>query len=155
MIPLSYAQQRLWFFSRSEDSPAYNVPFALRLHGRLDATALAAALHDVVARHEALRTVFPAPDGEPRQQILEPEEVSLSLPTSQAAGKELRRALSETAQQVFDLGEEVPFRARLFTVRPDEEHVLLLVMHHIVSDGGSIAPLLRDLGTAYAARLAG
>ncbi|MDT0378187.1 amino acid adenylation domain-containing protein [Streptomyces sp. DSM 42041] len=156
MIPLSYAQQRLWFFSRSDDSPAYNVPFALRLTGPLDHAALAAALHDVLTRHEALRTVFPAPDGQPRQHILDPGDLPSGLPTVRTeAGEQLRQALSEAAQEVFDLATEVPFRARLFEVRPREEHVLLLVMHHIVSDGGSLQPLLRDLGAAYTARTRG
>ncbi|MEV6731317.1 condensation domain-containing protein, partial [Streptomyces sp. NPDC051364] len=155
MIPLSYAQQRLWFLDQMEGpSATYNISLAIRLTGRLDHEALHAALADVVGRHEALRTVFPAVDGTPYQRILAAEEISLALPVIPAREETLQSTLGELAGATFDLAGELPVRATLLALGPDE-HVLLLVMHHIASDGGSNAPLMRDLGTAYAARAEG
>ncbi|WP_266599266.1 non-ribosomal peptide synthetase [Streptomyces sp. NBC_01214] len=154
-IPLSYAQQRFWFLHQLEGpSPAYNIPFALRLTGELDRSALEAALADVLERHDSLRTVFAETAGVPRQEILDTERVRPSLEVVEVSGAGLPGALADAAARGFDLATEVPLRARLFAVGP-EEHVLLVVLHHIAGDGWSIEPLVRDLFEAYAARLDG
>ncbi|MFF5205889.1 non-ribosomal peptide synthase/polyketide synthase [Streptosporangium sp. NPDC000396] len=155
LIPLSFAQRRLWFLDRLEDDSAtYNIPLALRLSGSLDRQALHAALHDVVARHESLRTVFPETGGEPRQVILDPAEITMELTATEIDESELAAALESVAGKGFDLAAELPVRAELFVLAP-QEHVLVLVLHHIASDGWSQAPLGRDLSTAYTARCLG
>nr|QEO74607.1 AMP-dependent synthetase and ligase [uncultured bacterium] len=152
-VPLSFAQQRLWFLHRLEGGSAtYNVPLVLRLAGHLDVAALRAALNDVVHRHEALRTVFPAADGVPYQKIL--PEATVELATTAVEESEVDDAVSGIVRRVFDLQHGIPVRAELLALGPDE-HVLVLVVHHIAADGWSMAPLWRDLGTAYAARAAG
>ena len=155
-VPLSFAQQRLWFLAQLEGpSPTYNTPVAVRLEGELDAGALAAALQDVIARHEVLRTVFPVADGEPCQQVLGAGELDWALETAQAAGDEdLAAAITAAAAEPFDLMVQVPVRARLLRVAADA-HVLVLVIHHAATDGWSMGVLGRDIGTAYAARRAG
>ncbi|ATL31290.1 non-ribosomal peptide synthetase [Streptomyces formicae] len=152
-LPLSYAQQRLWFIGElAGPSATYNIPMALRLTGDVDATALSVALRDVVARHESLRTVFPASaDGVPHQRVCAADEVGDLLAVVPVAPDDLRRELSARADLPFDLSSEIPLRAWLFRVAP-RESVLLLVVHHIAGDGWSVGPLARDLGTAYAAR---
>ncbi|MEV6986109.1 amino acid adenylation domain-containing protein [Sphaerisporangium sp. NPDC051017] len=155
MIPLSFAQRRLWFLHRLEGpSATYNVPWALRFRGPLDVEALRSALADVVERHEALRTVFPERDGEPYQHILEPDEAKPMLEVVEATEEELPALLEGTARHGFDLGGEPLVRAHLFALGP-REHVLMLLMHHIVCDGWSAAPLSRDLMASYEARCAG
>ncbi|WP_189893822.1 amino acid adenylation domain-containing protein, partial [Streptomyces xantholiticus] len=150
-IPLSPAQRRLWFLNRFEGPGAtYNMPMAVRLTGALDTDALTAALGDVVVRHESLRTVFPDTGGRPRQLILTPEEARPTLETAVFDPE----ALAAAVARGFDLASEIPLRASLFTVSPDE-HVLLLVVHHIAGDGWSLAPLANDLSAAYAARWGG
>ncbi|MFD7456446.1 MULTISPECIES: non-ribosomal peptide synthetase [unclassified Streptomyces] len=152
-VPLSFAQQRLWFLNRMEGvGAAYNMPLALRLTGPLDRTALQAALGDVVARHESLRTVFADADGEPRQVVLAAPDVP--LPVTEAGADALPGLLDEAAGAGFDLSREIPLRASLYRRRADE-HVLLLVVHHIAGDEWSMGPLARDLATAYRARLDG
>jgi amino acid adenylation domain-containing protein len=154
MIPLSYAQQRLWFLSRLDRGPAYNVPVAVRLRGRIDRKHLRAALGDVLVRHEALRTIFPATaDGEPYQRVIEPDVAELPWADWGCSAAALDEAVGNAARYVFDLTAELPIRATLFRVNA-EDHVLLVVMHHIVSDGWSMTPLLRDLAIAYRARCA-
>ncbi|WP_069816861.1 non-ribosomal peptide synthetase, partial [Streptomyces sp. TP-A0874] len=154
-IPLSPAQRRLWFLGRFEErSGTYNLPLAARLSGALDIRALEAALADVVERHESLRTVFPDVDGRPRQQVLTMDEARPGLPVVQVGADGLEAALAEAAGEGFDLAVEPPVRARLFAVGPDD-HVLLVVVHHIAGDGWSMAPLGRDLSEAYRARTAG
>ncbi|WP_018352467.1 non-ribosomal peptide synthetase [Longispora albida] len=153
MTVLSYAQQRLWFLNQLEGSSAtYNMPFALRLTGELHLPALRAALADVLGRHESLRTVFPEHDGVPVQQILEAPALDLTAEPIAATG--LAAALTQAGREPFDLSGDLPLRARLFALEPGV-HVLLLVVHHIAGDGWSIAPLMRDLSEAYAARLGG
>ncbi|MEU1311687.1 amino acid adenylation domain-containing protein [Streptomyces cinnamoneus] len=154
-IPLSYAQRRLWFIQSTEGgSGQYNIPLAARMLGELDVAALSAALSDVVARHESLRTLFPVTDGVPRQHVLAPEEATLPLTATGIGADALDAALEAAAARDFDLSTELPVRAHLWELGP-REHVLLLVLHHIAGDGSSMAPLARDLGTAYAARTEG
>ncbi|WP_225811812.1 non-ribosomal peptide synthetase [Streptomyces spinosus] len=179
VVPLSHAQQRLWFIERlGAPGGLYAIPLAVRLTGPLDVPALHAALRDLVARHEALRTVFPARTapgaatdpgaglppvpgtgpaddvGPAEQRVLAPADASVPLPTSTVDEAGLPAALAAEAARGFDLETEIPLRARLFTLGPDE-HVLLLVLHHIAGDRWSLTPLLRDLTAAYAARGAG
>ncbi|MYX96022.1 non-ribosomal peptide synthetase, partial [Streptomyces sp. SID486] len=155
MIPLSFAQQRLWFIAQMEGpSTTYNIPLAVRLTGALDRGALKSALTDVIARHESLRTLFPDRNGTPYQHILGEEEVEFELPVVPATGETLAAVMAEQSAQVFHLAVDLPIRARLITLG-EQEHVLLVVMHHIVSDGGSTAPLLADLAAAYGARAQG
>ncbi|MFE2282281.1 amino acid adenylation domain-containing protein [Streptomyces sp. NPDC059454] len=154
-IPLSYAQQRLWLLNRLEGpSPTYNMPTALRLDGPLDREALTAALHDLVVRHEALRTLF-AEDGQGAHQVVLPSEAAHpelhTVPTDEDG---LTDALTSTARYAFDLAAELPLRTWLFELGP-EQHVLLVLVHHIAGDGWSAGPLARDLTGAYAARSAG
>ncbi|QCW27252.1 amino acid adenylation domain-containing protein [Lysobacter enzymogenes] len=153
-LPLSYAQQRLWFLHKLEGaSSTYNVTVALRLRGELDVAALRAALGDLAARHESLRTIFPDSE-QPLQRILPPQraEVPLSLHASDDA--RLADDLLRCAGHAFDLGRELPLRADLFDLGAGEQ-VLSLLLHHIVADAVSMRPLARDLAQAYAARRAG
>jgi len=150
-VPLSFAQARLWFLNQLEAGAAYNVSFALRLSGALDGEAMEAALADVVGRHETLRTVFPEMDGEPCQQVLDEAAVSLDVAKVEIREGDLERELSAATRGCFDLLSEVPIRAWLFMLGP-EEHVLLLVIHHIACDGWSLGSLRPDLSRAYAAR---
>ncbi|MBB5868352.1 amino acid adenylation domain-containing protein [Allocatelliglobosispora scoriae] len=153
VLPLSFAQQRLWFLYRLEGpSPTYNIPIAWRLRGTLDAAALQAALGDLAARHEALRTVFPDRDGMPFQRILDPQPVTLlAEPIDEA---ELPHRLAAIAEHGFELDREPPLRAHLLAIGPDE-HVLVVLLHHIAGDEWSDVPLRRDVAAAYAARAAG
>ncbi|WP_338781635.1 amino acid adenylation domain-containing protein [Streptomyces sp. DG1A-41] len=154
-IPLSSAQQRLWFLGRFEGrSHTYNVPTALRLSGAVDRGALAAALADLVTRHETLRTVFAEDAQGPYQTVLDPESARPDLTVLDTTADELAGALEEQARYAFDIGAEPPLRAVLFAVGPDE-HVLLLLVHHIATDGWSMPLLVRDLTAAYTARCRG
>ncbi|MGP4092178.1 amino acid adenylation domain-containing protein, partial [Streptomyces sp. KR55] len=150
VVPLSFAQQRLWFLNRLQGVDAlYNMPVVLRLRGELDRAALRLAVGDVVARHEALRTVFPDTDGRARQVALDTWDVP--LPVVDTDEQALPELLREAAGAGFDLARELPLRVTLFSLG-EREHVLALVMHHIAGDGWSMGPLAHDLGTAYAAR---
>jgi acyl carrier protein len=155
MIPLSFAQARLWFLDRLEGpSATYNVPVAAWLRGEVDAGALEAALGDVVARHESLRTVFAEADGQPWQRVLEGEAGVPRLRVAACGAAGVAAAVEAEARVPFDLSSELPVRATLLEVGPGEV-VLVLVMHHIASDGWSFGPLLGDLAVAYAARCEG
>ncbi|WP_405497091.1 non-ribosomal peptide synthase/polyketide synthase [Nocardia sp. NBC_00511] len=153
--PLSPAQLRLWFINRFDpDAATYNIPFSIRMSGELDVAALRAAVADLVARHESLRTVFPDSADGPRQRILAAAAATpeLNLTDVPAAGLDAR--LREIAGAGFDLTTETALRMSL--LRTDSrEHVLAVVIHHIAADGWSLAPLLRDLSEAYRARSAG
>ena len=158
VVPLSFAQSRLWFIDQLQGpSPVYNVAAALRLGGRLDAEALGAALADVVGRHESLRTLLPAVEGIPRQLVVPAERADFGWDVIDVTGwpeGRLGEAIGTAARYRFDLAAEIPLRARLFRVG-DDEHVLVAVAHEIAADGWSITRLVRDLGVAYASRCAG
>ena len=155
LVPLSFAQRRLWFLDRLEGGGAtYNVCRVLHLRGTLDHDALAASLADLVERHESLRTLFVAVDDEPWQCVLPVGELLPRLDVVPVSQDELPAALETAAAASFDLAAQLPVRAHVFQVSPDE-HVLLLMMHHIAGDGWSMAPLARDLATAYTARTEG
>ncbi len=154
-LPLSYAQQRLWFLYRMEGpSATYNIPLALRLEGKLNVSALQHALADVVARHETLRTIFPEQGGVPYQQILAPAEAQIGLNVEKVSEPELPGHLARAASLGLKLETEIPLRACLFLLNP-ETHVLLLLLHHIAGDGWSMGPLARDVEEAYRARTQG
>ncbi|MFI8438002.1 amino acid adenylation domain-containing protein [Streptomyces sp. NPDC079020] len=154
-IPLSFAQLRLWFIDKIDGgSGTYNIPLVIRLNGSLDRAALQAAIGDVVARHESLRTVFPDRDGTPRQHILSAAEATPVMGVTEIAPGDLAGAMTARAAIGFDLATEAPVRAHLF-VMPEREHALLMPVHHIAGDGWSLVPLTRDLQTAYTARCRG
>ncbi|MBO4258601.1 amino acid adenylation domain-containing protein, partial [Streptomyces griseorubiginosus] len=158
-VPLSHAQQRLWFLQHLEGpSDAYNVPISLDLTGPLDAEALRLALTDVATRHESLRTVF-AEDGSgaAHQVVLDPDQTQVPLCVeSLASDDEVSRRMRQAAGYVFDLASEVPLRASLFEVEGDtDRRALLILTHHVASDAWSRNILVRDLVTAYAARTTG
>ncbi|WP_156751983.1 condensation domain-containing protein, partial [Mycobacterium sp. E2497] len=158
VIPLSFAQTRLWFIDQFQGpSPIYNVTVALRLRGYLNADALGAALADVVARHESLRTVFAAADGIPQQVVIPAERIGFACEVVDARGwpeDRLRERMAAAARYTFDLASESPLHTELFTLG-DDAHILLVAVHHIAADGWSITPFARDLGVAYASRCAG
>ncbi|NBD14048.1 non-ribosomal peptide synthase/polyketide synthase, partial [Corallococcus silvisoli] len=158
LLPLSFAQQRLWFLDRlTPGSAAYNIQAALRLKGPLDVASLEHAFTRVVQRHESLRTTFGAVEGRPFQRIT--SEASVSLTHVDVSGREDREAetarlAAEEAGRPFDL-EAGPLMRALLVKEGEGEHVLVLVMHHIVSDGWSMGVMVREVGEAYAARVKG
>ncbi|HEV2635140.1 MAG TPA: amino acid adenylation domain-containing protein [Actinocrinis sp.] len=154
MIPLSPVQQRLWFLNQAEPNHVYNVPLRLRLTGALDRPALDLALADLVARHPTLRTLMPEEHGQPRQLVLAPEAAAAEPVAVTTTPETAGWAVAQAARTVFDLTADLPLRTWLFELGP-QEHVLLLLMHHIAVDGWSVRLLLRDLGLAYAARCRG
>ena len=154
-LPLSYAQRRLWFLERLEGpSATYTIPLAVRLKGALERSALQGALWDVMERHESLRTVFVERGGVARQEILAAAAARPELEVVELGEAELAGALSAAARRGFDLAVEPPVRAQLYALGGDE-HVLLVLLHHIAGDGWSLAPLWRDLARFYAARRRG
>ncbi|WP_040838192.1 condensation domain-containing protein, partial [Nocardia brevicatena] len=156
-IPLSPAQQRMWFLNRfDEQSAAYNIPIAVRLTGHLDVEALRAAIGDLVYRHEILRTYYPETEQGPVQVILPPGRSVAELETRVVAPEAIEAAVTELFSVSFDVAARVPLRIALFEIDgAAEEYVLAMVVHHISGDGSSGVPLTRDLMIAYAARVAG
>ncbi|UFS98656.1 non-ribosomal peptide synthetase [Nocardia huaxiensis] len=163
-VPLSAAQRRLWFLEKfnasgdtGEASGAYNIPVALRLRGALDVQALRAALHAVQVRHETLRTVFPEVDGEPYQYVLPPEDAAATIPLRTVTAAEVETEVRRLASTGFDLSTTAPLRAVLLrlTDAEAEEHMLVLVVHHIAMDGWSLQPLAADVAAAYRAHSRG
>ncbi len=159
-LPLSFAQERLWFIDQLEPGSAvYNIPMAWRLGGALDRAALERALGEIVRRHEALRTTFKEVEGSP-VQVVAPFG-GFALPVEDLSGlsgadreEAVRRRVGGEARRAFDLAAEPLFRAVLLRV-DEEDHVLLLAMHHIVSDGWSMEVFFRELSALYAAYRAG
>ncbi|MFG1796632.1 amino acid adenylation domain-containing protein [Nocardia sp. NPDC049149] len=174
-IPLSAAQRRLWFLNRfngsgattDQTAGAYNVPLVLRMNGKLDVDALVVALHAVQGRHETLRTVFPEAGGEPAQQVLDLASAAITLFVATVTPDAVDEAVRRFAAPGFDLAGMVPMRAALISVSPEgdqgvqnpaevsDEHVLVLVVHHIAMDGWSLQPMAVDVATAYRAACAG
>ncbi|HTU46897.1 MAG TPA: amino acid adenylation domain-containing protein [Bryobacteraceae bacterium] len=159
-IPLSFAQRRLWFLAQiPEVSRAYNVPFGARLKGNLDCSALRRALHEIVARHEILRTTFTLIDGEPVQRIHTVDDSGFCLLEDDLCGRldketEAKRLIEHEVKALFDLEQGPILRARLIRHSPDE-HTLLIATHHIVSDGWSRSVFMNELNTVYEAFLHG
>jgi amino acid adenylation domain-containing protein len=160
VFPLSFAQQRLWFFQQMyPESPAYNMPVALRLRGELEVGPLHAALNEVFRRHEVLRTIIDLIDGQPAQIISPALTVSLpvvdlsDLPATEREA-EARRWASAEVVQAFDLRRGPLCRIKLLRVSR-EDHVLMMVLHHIISDGWSIDLLMQEVARLYAAYAAG
>ncbi len=154
-LPLSSGQRGLWFLEQANGrSPMYNVPLAARLSGPLDHAALRAALTDVVDRHESLRALVAQDEQGPHQVLVEPgrREVPFEVVPSDAAS--VRGQLDATSHYEFDVEGELPIRAWLFAVG-EQEHVLLVLVHHIACDGVSMLLLAGDLATAYVARQGG
>ncbi len=160
LFPLSFAQQRLWFLQQlNPESPAYNMPVASRLLGRLDAHALEQALNEIVQRHEVLRTTFQMVDAQP-MQVISPRAV-LTLPLidlthlpETTRETEADRHAVENLRQPFDLVNGPLVHASLLRMSA-EDHVLLLAMHHIISDGWSISVLVNELAALYNSFLTG
>ncbi|HTQ81310.1 MAG TPA: condensation domain-containing protein, partial [Thermoanaerobaculia bacterium] len=159
-LPLSYAQERLWFLEQLDPgSSTYNIPVVAELTGALDVTALSEAFAEVVHRQESLRTTFIEVDGVPRQRVAPPELARLplldltALPAGSATA-EAGRLEQEQASRGFDLAAGPLFACQLVRLAPDR-YRLLLTLHHIISDGWSIGVLLRELGALYASALTG
>ncbi|MCP5150486.1 MAG: amino acid adenylation domain-containing protein [Chromatiales bacterium] len=159
-LPLSYAQQRLWFLEQlSPGTAAYHVPLAMAIDGELSRAALTEAVNVVVARHEPLRTRFAERDGMPQQVIEAASPVEIPLLDlrhldDERRGREITRQMETEATRSFDLSRGPLLRCRLLRTG-DREHILLLTMHHIVSDGWSMGVLFRELGTCYGAIVRG
>jgi amino acid adenylation domain-containing protein len=159
-LPLSFAQQRLWFLTQLEpDNPAYNIPQALRFQGPLDLNALRQAISAIVERHEVLRTTFKLVKGEPVQIISKAHNVQVVFLDLGSLPAELREAETmplRTAEslQPFNLTRDFPIRATLLRLGPDD-HLLLLTLHHIVSDGWSMGVFTRELSVIYEALVTG
>jgi amino acid adenylation domain-containing protein len=158
--PLSFAQQRLWFLDQLEPGRAhYNLPLALRFSGELDVLALSRALDAIVGRHEALRTTFEARNGRPQQVIGAAPRVAVerrdlsTVPEGERASA-LRRLMAEELARPFDLSRDTLLRAALVR-ETDRSHVLVLMMHHIASDGWSVGILLEELAALYRANRSG
>ncbi|HYG12243.1 MAG TPA: amino acid adenylation domain-containing protein, partial [Pyrinomonadaceae bacterium] len=155
-FPLSYAQERIWFIQHLDPgSSLYNTPFAVRLNGALDVAALEKAINEVTRRHEILRSVFPLINGEPVQVIRPPQPQALpvrdlrALPESERE-KEVLRITVEEGQKPFDLSQEPPARTHLLRLK-DDEHVVVRIEHHIISDASSQEIFVREVATLYAA----
>ncbi|MGW0536590.1 amino acid adenylation domain-containing protein, partial [Streptomyces sp. NPDC003032] len=156
-LPASFAQHRWWFLDRLDGASAtYNIPAALRLTGPLDVAALQAAVADVVARHEPLRTLFAEDADGLRQIVRAPEAAPVVLDVVATDTEHLDEELAAAVRYRYDLTADTPLRTRLFTFAEDpRQHVLLLLLHHVAGDGWSMDRLVRDLATAYTARAAG
>ncbi|HZI75532.1 MAG TPA: condensation domain-containing protein, partial [Gemmatimonadales bacterium] len=157
---LSFAQQRLWFLDQLEPGTAtYIIPSAVRLRGQMDRMALAAVLDQVIRRHENLRTTFPSQQGRPVQQIAAEPTTGLVILDLRHLGaevreREARRLAQQEVEAPFDLGRGPPLRARLLRLG-EQDQVLLLSMHHIISDGWSSGVLIRELSQLYLGRVQG
>ncbi|PTR44095.1 amino acid adenylation domain-containing protein [Rhodococcus sp. OK611] len=154
-IPLSLAQQRMWFLNRFDpESAVNNIPVVVRLSGALDVAALRSAIRDVLERHESLRTMYPESSDGPSQVIVPAAWVVPDLVPVEVSTGDLSDRVAELVVAGFDVAAEVPIRVALFHVTTTE-HVLAIVVHHISADGFSMGPLTRDVMAAYVARVRG
>ena len=159
-LPLSFAQQRLWFLYQMEpDNSFYNIPIAVRLRGPLRVSVLEQTLNEMLRRHESLRTSFVSLDGQAVQVIAPQLRLTLAVEdlthlTSAEREAEVRRLSATEATAVFDLQRAPLLRVRLLSLDTDE-HIVLLTMHHIISDGWSTSVLVREVGALYEAYLRG
>jgi len=159
-LPLSFAQQRLWVIDQLDPgSAAYNIHYGLKLRGNLNTPALWRAINEIVRRHEILRTSFPTVQGEAVQHIapqaeLEPREFDLSRLEPQAQETEVNQLSRAEAGKPIDLSAGPVIRACLLRLS-DHEHVLLITLHHIVSDGWSLGIMVRELTSVYEAYIKG
>ncbi|MCZ4560639.1 non-ribosomal peptide synthase/polyketide synthase [Rhodococcus sp. IEGM 1401] len=154
-VPLSMAQQRMWFLSQFDPTSAVNnIPVAIRLSGSVDVDALVSAVHDVLARHEILRTVYPEVDGRGQQVVLGTAEAGVTVVVDDVDESSIEQSLRDFVSTGFDVTRAVPVRIRILRVS-ETEHVLAFVAHHIAADGFSMGPLTRDVMVAYTARAAG
>ncbi|OLT34832.1 hypothetical protein BJF84_16075 [Rhodococcus sp. CUA-806] len=155
VVPLSFAQQRMWVLNRIDPtSTSYNVSLALRLSGQLDTDALAEAITDVLARHETLRTRYPEVGGTGSQQVMSVTDVEWDTTPVPVRDRDVAEQVRTLLGTSFDVSTSVPVLVRILA-RSADEHILVLVVHHIAIDGFSLGPLTRDLMTAYAARSMG
>ena len=159
-LPLSFAQQRLWFLSQLEpDSAAYVFPIGVRMQGKLNAEAFERSLNEIVRRHEVLRTTFKGSDGHPEQVVSPPTGITFplvdlqELPVDEREG-EVKRLINEEVQRPFELAKGPLFRAKLMRLG-EEEHVLFIAIHHIIFDGWSAGILINELGLHYKSFLSG
>ncbi|MFB6454149.1 non-ribosomal peptide synthase/polyketide synthase [Chitinophaga sp. Hz27] len=151
LIPLSYSQERLWFIDQMEGSVQYHVPVVLRMEGTLDKAALANAYHDLVARHEVLRSVITQQDGHSGQQVLSAQQWQLQhidLCGNQPAIADYRTLVHSLIRKPFDLTKEYMLRVHLIALDATT-HILVMNMHHIASDGWSISILFKELIALY------
>lgn len=155
VLPVSAAQRRMWILDQlGTDTGAYNVPISWRVPGGVDGGAFAAALGDLLGRHEALRTIYPAgPDGEPRQVIVPGEDARIDIETVAAREEQVVDLARAATRYRFDLEREIPLRANLIEV--GGATLVVLVIHHIAVDEWSTTALLTDLATAYGLRQVG
>nr|WP_268893381.1 condensation domain-containing protein [Nocardia terrae] len=154
-IPLAPAQERMWQAAAAGQSADWNVARAFRIRGEaVSIAALTAAIEDVVRRHAPLRTCYPATADGPVQVVMDAEFARVEMDVVDTFPGQLTEQFAEFAARAFDLGSELPIRARIYRLG-SRDVVLALVIHHISLDGQSIPPLLRDLVTAYLARGAG
>ena len=158
-LPLSFAQQRLWFLDQLEpDSPFYNIPGGLRLTGKLRVEALEASLNQLVQRHEVLRTRFKSVQGKPQPEILPGlaltiHKIDLTPSSAEQQAEQLRTLALQEAQQPFNLSEGPLFRVKLLKLS-ESEHIILFTLHHIISDGWSVGILIREVVVLYEAFIA-
>ncbi|WP_245667685.1 non-ribosomal peptide synthetase [Actinomadura macra] len=152
--PLSSAQQRLWMIEQLVPSAAYNFPLVMRLRGALDVTVFEVALTDVMARHESLRTLIVEHEGRPFQRVVPADDARPEVQVVEADEDQLDALLSVALGRGFDLSAEPPLRATIVRLGEDQ-YVVALLLHHITTDEWSDGPFLRDMSTAYAARVAG
>ena len=154
MFPVSFGQQRLWFLDQLEPgTPAYNLLRVIRIDGPLDVAALSRTLQMIVDRHASLRTVFVSEGGEPNQLVQ--QHVSVLTPETDLSGvpapdheQEIARIAGEEAEKSFDLNSGPLFRVRLLRLQA-EAHILILVMHHIITDGWSMSIFFREIAAMY------
>ncbi|MEH2448289.1 MAG: amino acid adenylation domain-containing protein [Nostoc sp.] len=159
-LPLSFAQQRLWFLHQLEpNSPFYNIAAAIRLQGELNLRALQQSFNEILRRHEALRTNFQTIEGQPVAIISSVTSLPLpifdisELPSNQQQA-EVRKLADKEAQRLFDFNSDLLLRVRLLRLS-EQEHIMLLTMHHIASDGWSISVLVREVRALYQAFCSG